>query len=315
MNKLLNTGLLLLAVSLTACNDSPPPSTCYTCSSGGGGSTSGGGSSTGGSTTGGGGSTSGGGSSTGGGTTAGGSGGGGTIIITPPPAVSTVDSFVNLLHDRYGYISDDNFFVVKDPDQTLTEGFVVVYDWDIGKYVAYDLQNYIPGDSWSSYTYYADFQPVSIHDYYIDTWGETFYIGDAYDFAGYYQGEFVFEENGEGSKDLEKVSALMESYKVERMGSAMASEFGLSEERGIEIAKMATQMQKLLKKRALTEADANVFSKELFGVDMAKAQNAIVKKMAGDDSEFDQLLDQAAAANEISPEHMNKIISDLFIKS
>lgn len=224
------------------------------------------------------------------------------------------ESFLNLLNNHYGYVGQNNFVVVKGLYETASEGFAVVYDWDLGTYVAYDLKDYRVGDSWSTYVAHADFRPVYIHDTYIDTWGETFYIGDAYDFWGFYQGEFVFEEGAEGSKDLEKVAAVMESYKVAKVGEAMSAEFGLSEERGIEIAKVASQMQKLAKKRGLTEADANAFSKELLGVDLKKAESAFLKKAAGENEEFEKLLESAAQANEISPEHMNKIINDIFLK-
>ncbi len=236
----------------------------------------------------------------------GGTGGGTTL------PVDKVQSFVNLLNSRYLY--DSNYYVVKRPEQTATEGFVVVYSSDTG-YIAYDMKNYFDGQSWNSYSSFAEYQPVYIHGTTYDSFGhETFYFGDAYknSYYGSYAGEFVFDETSETGKDLEKASAMIEAHKSSKIAEALAGEFGLSEERGLRVAKLVSDWQKLSKSRSMTNADANVFTKELLGVDMQKAESAITKHLQGDESEVSELVKKAAQVNGTSPEHMNELLNSIF---
>ncbi len=244
----------------------------------------------------------------------GGTGGtGGTVI--PQPPVDKVQSFVDLLNSRYLY--DSTYYVVKRPEQTATEGFVVVYSADTG-YIAYDMQNYLTGDTWNTYSSYAEYQPVYIHGTSYDSFGqETFYFGDAYEnnYYGTYAGEFVFDETSEAGKDLEKAYGLIDAHKTTKIGEALAAEFGLSEERGMRIAKLVSDWQKLSKSRSMTNADANIFSRELLGVDMNKAESAIVKHLQGDDSEVADLVKKAAQVNGTGPEQMNELLNTIFSQS
>lgn len=239
-----------------------------------------------------------------------GTGSGGTVI----PPVDKVNTFVNLLNNRYLY--DSNYYIVKRPEQTATEGFVVVYSADTG-YVAYDMKNYLVGDTWGTYSSYAEFQPVYIHGTSYDSYSnETFYFGDAYqnNYYGSYAGEFVFDETTEAGKDLEKAHALIDAHKTGKIAEALASEFGLSEERGLRIAKLVSDWQKLSKSRSMTNADANIFTKELLGVDMKKAESAITKHLEGDDSEVAELVKKAAQVNGTGPEQMNELLTTIFVQ-
>ena len=229
------------------------------------------------------------------------------------PSYDRVQSFIDLLNSQYPY--DSYFYLVKHPSQSATEGFVVVYSDDTG-YVAYDIANYRVGDSWYSYSQSADFQEVYIDYTYSDSWGEVFYVGDAFynDFWGGYAGEFVFERSQDAFKDLEKVAAIKESYKVSKLGESFVSDFGLSEQRANKVAKMVVQWEKLGKARQLTDADANAFSKEMIGVDIAKAEQAYKELLAGDDSEMKSLVGEAAKVNGTSPEHMNALINQFIGK-
>jgi len=117
--------------------------------------------------------------------------------------VDRVQSFVNLLNSQYAY--DSTFYMVKHPNQTATQGFVVVYSADTG-YVAYDIANYTSGQSWYTYSNNAQFQEVYIYDWY-SSYGEVFYVGSAHynDWWSSYAGEFIFEQKEEAFKDLEKM--------------------------------------------------------------------------------------------------------------
>lgn len=220
-----------------------------------------------------------------------------------------VSSFINLLNAQSAY--DDTFYLVKHPNQTATEGFVVVYSATAG-YVAYDIANYRSGDSWSTYSATALFQEVYVHDSYSDYWGEVFYVGYAYynDWSSSYAGEFIFEQTEESFKDLEKVQALKSAYKVDKLGKHLSAEYGLSADRAEKVAKLVSNWETAGKKRTLTDADANAFSKELLGVSLSSAEKAYKEMLEGDKQSFESLIDVAAKTNGTSPEQMNSIIND-----
>ncbi len=224
--------------------------------------------------------------------------------------VDRVNSFVNLLNAQSAY--DSTFYMVKHPSQTATEGFVVVYSDDTG-YVAYDIANYVTGDSWGTYSSYAEFQEVYIYDWYSDAWGEVFYVGSSYynDSFGSYAGEFVFEQTEATMKDLEKAGALKEAWKTAKVSELLSAKYGLSEERSEKVAKMMSQWEKLSKQRQMTDADANVFSKEVLGVDITAAKDAFEGSAAGDNASLNNLIEKAAEVNGITPEHMNGLVSEM----
>ena len=230
-----------------------------------------------------------------------------------PYHADRVDSFIALLNSQSAY--DSHFYLVKHPAQTATEGFVVVYSDDTG-YVAYDIANYRVGQSWSTYANNADYQEVYVYDWYTDYWGEVFYVGTAYnnDFFGTYAGEFVFEQTETTIKDLEKAGAIKEAYKTAKVSELLSAKYGLSEERSEKVAKMMSQWEKLSKQRQMTDADANVFSKEVLGVDIASAQAALGGQNSDGGLTLDSLIEKAAEVNGITPEHMNGLVSE-FIKN
>ncbi|HAZ12443.1 MAG: hypothetical protein A2X86_16915 [Bdellovibrionales bacterium GWA2_49_15] len=225
-----------------------------------------------------------------------------------PPA-DRVQSFINLLNSQYSY--DSQFYLVKHPSQTATEGFVVVYSNDTG-WVAYDIANYQTGDSWYTYSANAQFQEVYVYDSYTDYYGEVFYVGGAYynDYWGSYAGEFIFEQTEDAFKDLEKIAALKASFKTAKLGEAFASDYGLSVERATKVAKLVTEWEKTGKKRALTESDANAFTKELLGVNLNDAEKAYKKLVEGDKQSFQDLMATAAKTNGTTPEQMNSIVNE-----
>ncbi len=224
-----------------------------------------------------------------------------------------VQSFIDLLNAQYPY--DSQFYMVKHPSQTATEGFVVVYSNDTG-WIAYDIANYQVGDSWSTYSATAQFQEVYIYDSYSDYSGEVFYVGGAYynDYYGSYAGEFIFEQTETSFKDLEKVAGLKAAYKTAKLGEAFASDYGLSVDRATKVAKLVSEWEKTGKKRALTEADANAFTKELLGVNLSDAEKAYKKLVEGDKQSFENLIDTAAQTNGTTPEQMNSIVNEFMNK-
>ena len=122
----------------------------------------------------------------------------------------------------------------------------------------------------------------------------------------------TFEKTAGETKDLEKAAALVEAFQVETMAGNLASQFGLSEDRSIEVAKLATSWNKLSKTRALTDADADSFSHELTGVSMADMNNAEKALADGSTGPLNAVLVKAAEVNGTTPENMSTIMMKLF---
>lgn len=133
---------------------------------------------------------------------------------------SRSQAFVDLLNNNFAFDAQSTFYVAKSENESYTSGFVVVYSDDTG-YVAYDLGNYVKGQSWTTYVNNYEYQPVSIYDTFNDGY-ETFYYGFARYWDGTPVGEFVFEEVGEKHKDLAKVMAAKEKYVEAKIAKGMA---------------------------------------------------------------------------------------------
>jgi len=92
----------------------------------------------------------------------------------------------------------------------------------------------------------------------------------------------------------------------------LTAKFGLSEERALQVAKLNTSWTKLSKSRALTDADAEAFSKELTGVSITAMNNAMKAMKEGSASEMNAVLEKAAEVNGTTTENMSEIMSALF---
>lgn len=127
------------------------------------------------------------------------------------------------------------------------------------------------------------------------------------------QSGMIFEETEATSKDLEKVGAFIQDYKNELVADAIGAEFGLSEERSYDVARLVTNWQRLESKREMTKSDMNLFTNELFGSDFSDVENSLKEYLSGSEESLDKLTEKAASINDISPEHMSEIISELLL--
>jgi hypothetical protein len=115
------------------------------------------------------------------------------------------------------------------------------------------------------------------------------------------------------TKDLEKVGAMSENAALEEMSAMIASEYGLSEERSLKIAKLSQSWNQLSKSRALTNADADAFTRELSGVSIEEMKSAENSMKQGSFSEMSTVLEKAAAVNNTSVENITAIMTKLFL--
>ncbi|MDC0254936.1 hypothetical protein OAK75_08555 [Bacteriovoracales bacterium] len=123
----------------------------------------------------------------------------------------------------------------------------------------------------------------------------------------------LYELTSANSKDLEKMAAANELIQISFLAKKLSSEFSPSEVRSKKVAKLIVSYNKLGNKRALTDADCDIFTKSLFGHDYKTVESALMKKMSGDDSDYEGLLEKSALLNNITPEHLNSLF-ETFVK-
>ncbi|MBC85769.1 MAG: hypothetical protein CL677_01210 [Bdellovibrionaceae bacterium] len=177
---------------------------------------------------------------------------------------------------------------------TRQDDYIVVYDYDYGTYDAYDVRYYNPGED--IYYYLADYADNFFYDL-------TPLGGNLYE--DYWTG-IQFSQTAMNNHDRMKAAALIEALEVEKATEVLTSEFGLSQDRSAEIAKVAVSLAKA-DKDAMTNADYDEFAKEILGQTYSEFTSAIEARINGDESAFEDALAIAADKNNVTPEHMSEI--------
>ncbi len=126
-------------------------------------------------------------------------------------------------------------------------------------------------------------------------------------------GKLIFSETSLTNHDTLKRCAAVEQYLVVEMAKQVQGRFGLSSERSLKVAKAANHFRKYSTSRALTAEDTNAYSTEIVGADIKAIERAYEGVMKGDASSYNAVMAKAAAKNEVSPEKMSAIVSELFL--
>ncbi len=232
-------------------------------------------------------------------------GGGGSSSVSHPTTPVPPNTYYSHSELASEFVTSLNLDAGYDVDlmkvNTEKWNYIVVYDYDLDTYDAYDLTFYNPGEDIYNFLDWHD------NDFFYD----LDYIGANY-YQDYYSG-VIFEQTQTSSKDLEKMAALKEAIVVKKKAEVLAAEYGLSESRSLEVAKLANQWGKM-DKRGMTDKDHDLFAKEILGVSITDAKEAMKKSLEGDSENLESLIDTAAETNETSPEHINELITDIFMK-
>lgn len=165
--------------------------------------------------------------------------------------------------------------------------WVSYYNPETGKY--YDVYEYVP------YTY---------TDYYYEDVLKTYYTN----------GVYTFQIADSNMKDLEKLGGLIEQQNTNSLAGFLSSNYALSDQRSVEVAKLLKSWGTISQSRNMTQTDMDTFSKELLGTDLQKFQKAYeLSKTTGNKDNYEQLIKKAASHNGVTPEHMTSLINN-FIK-
>ncbi|MEK6553621.1 MAG: hypothetical protein AABZ31_00125, partial [Bdellovibrionota bacterium] len=95
---------------------------------------------------------------------------------------------------------------------------------------------------------------------------------------------------------------------VAKASKTLQAEFGLSAERGNEMAKLAI-MLKNTPKETMTDADYDRYSVAGFGSSITEFKAATAKALVGDKADLNALIGKAAVTNGITPEDARGIVS------
>ena len=124
----------------------------------------------------------------------------------------------------------------------------------------------------------------------------------------------IFEEATPTSKDLEKLAAFQESFRIGRASKAISSLYGLSEERSFQLSKTVFSWKKVSNQRAMTKRDLDHLTVEFAGVKASEIVESFKDLAKGDEARFNNLIERAAEVNEISPESIKTMIQDAFMR-
>jgi len=226
---------------------------------------------------------------------------------------------------------DAEFNVTLAKASTLEKNFIVIYDPYTDSYDAININNYDPAINNANEYYFNnsgngffDLDVIPSHyevdyDYNIiayDSDGSSIWGWEAVEsyvptrYRDRHSG-FVFEKTASTPKDLAKVAALKEVATLEKSAQFLSSEFGLSLNRGKEVARLAAHWKKSSMK-GMTSNEQDAFSTELLGFSITAGKKAAKDSFSGDSSSLKQLVNDAALKNSISPEHASKLMTKVF---
>ncbi|MBD66358.1 MAG: hypothetical protein CME62_14200 [Halobacteriovoraceae bacterium] len=213
---------------------------------------------------------------------------------------------------------------------TLQYDFIVIYDATYGTYDAVNISSFTPGvDSAEEYynnnsaRFYYDLIKKPGHYEYYDEWVPETYDSfcDCYE-GGYYEEKsrwiptryldpytnLLFEKTAASSKDLAKIAALKEVAQVEKSAKFLSSEFGLSLDRSKQLARLTAHWKKASKK-GMTASEQDAFATEALGFSITQGIQAV---QSADATSLNDLVEQAADTNGITPEHAGALMTKLF---
>ncbi len=222
-------------------------------------------------------------------------------------AVKAAGLISSLYHDLGG---GADFELVKFAKDNANYAVIRVYTGGPAFVFAVDISNFIYGTSYNTY--------LSTNTGYFnlsDNGDGTFSCksGTCFSYNGApASSSMVFEKTAGNVKDLEKAAAFVEAYKADALAKGLSAEYGLSEDRSLKIAKLASSWDKLAKTRALTNADADAFAVELAGVNFNEIDQAVKSMSEGSLNDMNAIVTKAAIVNGTSSENMASIIARLF---
>lgn len=204
------------------------------------------------------------------------------------------------------YTSPAQAFVNKLNMQDLT------YSYTVKKDPTYQGGGWIVVQESNGNTYAVDVNSTYRSSYSSDL---SFYLNESYHVwpastPGYYidKDGYLYQSKAVASKDLETIGAQVEKLRAANYSQQLIANYGLSEDRGLQLAQLLIDYKNVTKSRKLTAAEENAFSKQALGFTVAEADAAA---KSGNAKAVDSLIAKAAAANDTSVENIRDMMGSL----
>lgn len=145
----------------------------------------------------------------------------------------------------------------------------------------------------------------------VETTGPTYYDNCYYDYYGNYVCD-TYYNNGDGTtdtgRDMITNIAQAESQKLANQAKHYAEKFSLSADQGMKIAKTINDFNAVQNR---SDADVADFAQRLYGVNPASIVSAVGKAQAGDNSQLNSVVAEAAKNFNTSSDNMKNIVKTL----
>ncbi len=138
---------------------------------------------------------------------------------------------------------------------------------------------------------------------------DTLMFGVVYDYDDYANSVelgTLFEIHQVSPKDLEKLGAVLEANKKERVKKGLSLKYGLSAESSEAISEILFHFQKIQKKRSLTKKELDYFSRKLIGLNVKELKEALL-----DSEDSYNLIEKVSEMYQTTPEVINDILIEI----
>jgi hypothetical protein len=175
-------------------------------------------------------------------------------------------------------------------------------------------------DTVTEYYYYEEWSDYcECYETYTETYTYEVYVGEnwvdtSYWYTYYSGGGFRFDNSSAASKDLEMLAALKEEVALKLVTHELETRFALSADRSGELANLLQKYRKLESNRALTATEKDYFAMNSLGVSLNDAERALREKAQGDNTAYQDLLNEAAEVNRTTPEQVAKFLEEYIIQ-
>ncbi|MDH4468589.1 MAG: hypothetical protein QE271_11060 [Bacteriovoracaceae bacterium] len=118
--------------------------------------------------------------------------------------------------------------------------------------------------------------------------------------------------NTAGTSIISK-NIIQEKYLVSSLQNQLVDNYGLKEERALQVAILANKFIRTSGERSFSATEASLLSKEVLGSDVATISSAVEASATGNSDALNAVVKNAAAVNQISEAQAQKILFKLFI--
>lgn len=258
-----------------------------------------------------------------------------TLLISCSGSKKNRPSHEQLANDFIEALNLDlNYDVSLVKLDTKQSGYIVVFDYDLNTYDAYNLSGYNIGMDIDSYIDQASDSDnfdlrfsIEQENIYYNSFDHNLYSISKYvgfdPNRGYFQvvttpvyeniNGISFSKSQMSSSDLAKAQEIIDQKKLNNTSSLLAVKFGVPVPRAKKLASIALQFSKS-NLSTMTTYQFDQYTNSFLGSTYTEINSAIDKQLSGDSNSINNIYSKAAKVNKMTVQQV-KDISDLFLKN